>query len=246
MSRRLSFGLLALTTGLAACGGTTDNNQKSDGGTIVDTPDPAYWGLADKNCFRYDDGSGDNYFTLSVTEDPNTVAGVKTYRLAFRDRGWLKREEWLEVRGDGLMLWRRSDPGDQFASPPVPPTFSIFAVPGATDAPPPVYIPKELRLQVPTISKLTATVSSGTTSEKVATTVTVTKDADEPVQALEAEQASSKLILGVTRDEDGSGTTDILWFVPNVGIAQYELSDTNTKVTLVKAEQNVKAADCTP
>lgn len=204
--RRTSIALLALA---AACGdGGGDPNP--DGGQAL-TPDPAYWGLADKRCLVFAD-KGTERYTMEIRKDTDRKRGVELWEITHKLQGFGARREWLEVKVDTLELH------DREMSPP-----ASAAILNRYD-PPVVFLKKNLDVGDSVATKTTTDVSGGDTGKRneefrVASLGPAQVTAEgAPVEATRVTQSMQNL-------DNNSAVADKLWFVPMKGFVRYDPQD---------------------
>lgn len=206
-----TLAALALVA-LAACSaGPTDTGNPDGGGPATDVKSPAFWGLADDRCLHYTDSEGRERYTIGIEEDDRAVPGVKTFHLQHRFQGMEVESEWLEVKGDQLLLHRRLlQPVGEAATlwrfdAPV-----VFAQAGL-----------EAGDSTSTTAKAARSAGGATTQEEL--TVDSSVFSTDPVPALGGTVDAQRFNL-TTRYADGTSRTDRLWLAPDKGLVKYDPS----------------------
>jgi hypothetical protein len=239
MHRLSSYGWLALVAVIAPVGCSSSTPQQPDAGMAA-TPQPAYWGLADKACWRFDDGTKTNPYTVYIAQDSTTIAKVTTFHLAHRLNGFQQRDDWLEVKPDSLLSWRHTDAADASTTPPTPPVFSLYS-------PAPIVLQQDLPIGQNVDTKTTAKMSTGTSgSMDVMLDFNVIADAQETVMALGAPQSATHYLVTVTNSDGSSQKVDHYWLTPNVGIVQFQPSGATNPYVLTKSDLNSSTSLCVP
>lgn len=206
-----STAALLLALAFTACGPGTSNDDLDGGLDDIDEPDPAYFGLEDGLCFRYDWGGGNLWFTLEIREDDGiAVKNTKTWAMTYRQPAGELRTDWVEVTADGdLLLHQRRIPGTFGGQP----TFDRYD-------PAPVLLRKDMadNAFLQTETEIERNVG-GTRGEATASFRTVVTGR-ETVTALGETSDAQAVNLSIV--EDGGGSTDRVKFVPNVGFVRID------------------------
>jgi hypothetical protein len=233
--RALSAATAALA--LACGGGSSGNNNNAPA-----TPDPAFFGLADKRCWFLDDEGGNADYTVEILADDTSINNVHAWHLMHRTNGFVTLEQWLEVTATALVEHRRQTIdrtiGGQtllYRYTPAPPLLRKDMADG--DA---------LDNQVTTVIDPSGGAEQ-TVKQDFRTNATAT---DTPFQA--GGQSVTPLQLLLTTDTlDAAGATtatsvDKAWFLAQTGFVRLHLSiDPNHTYTLDHVAPDTKGA-CQP
>jgi hypothetical protein len=229
---------LVLAVTLLACGTAPSSNTPVDAGPPA--PDPAYWGLADKACFHYLDGSpGAPELTLSIVTDTTTVGGVSTYLMFFRNQGLEQKKEWVAPTSKGLALYRRHLPPDSSSGTLVHDRYFSYA-------PPPDLLFQGLKAGgMDHVTSTTVSVNEAGMTSTQMTEFTLNLISSDPLHAngmdLTGDQyAVTEAVTG------GSQSTTRLWFTPQVGLVQLTGFGSSGNWLLKSVEQNVLPEKCIP
>lgn len=203
---------LLLAFAFTACGGAPSNNDNTDGGPLdEDEPNPAYFGLEDGLCFRYDFGGGNLWFTLEIREDDGVaVRNTKTWAMIYRYPAGELRTDWVEATSDGdLLLHRRRVPGS-FGTQP---TYDVYD-------PAPVLLREGMadNAFIQTDTDIQRTIGSARTETTASFRTVVT--GRETVTALGETYDTQSVQLSIV--ETGAGGTDRVRFAPDVGFVRID------------------------
>jgi hypothetical protein len=211
-----AFSLAALA--LAACTGNdcpsgATCKVATDGGTSATTP--ADWGLADNLCWHYVDTSGNERYTIGVTVDDNkSVPGVNTFMLEYKLQGLRVQAEWLEPKGDELLLHQRDSQPLGAAADTLwryDPSVDLF----------------EKGLEAGD-SRVTNTngkrTGGGQPAATVALVLTTSAFASESLQIMGKATDAQKFVL-TQQFPDGTTINDRVWIADKTGIVKYDPQD---------------------
>lgn len=226
-----SLPCLLVAAVLSACG-TIPAQTTPDGGPAA--PDPAYWGLADKTCLRFEDGTASK-LTVSIVLDSSTVGGTTTYKMLYRNNGFEQKTDWVAPTSEGLALYRRHLAADGLT----PDKYFTYT-------PPPDLLFKGLKTtSMAHVTSTSAAISSSGGNSTAAMEFTLNVVSTDPLTAngAEVQAAQYSVVEAVT---GGAITSYKLWFVPQVGIVKLDQLGTSTFWVLKTVEQNVAPDACIP
>ena len=242
--RRPAF---ALALGLAACGGST-SSADPDAGTPAG-PDDAYFGFADRSCFRFKDPATEDRYAIEMALDTRLVPGARMYRLRFKANGSDYDELWLEVTADSLLLHQRSATSNNMAMGASDPYDNHLTTTRFTPAL--TWLKKDVDSTF--TSQGTARVQGdidysgkyeGDEDRTVPAEMNLTFFDEQPISA--SGNVVNARRYHVERAMDGgSPIIDKLWFAPGTGIVKYDpAGNSQSAHTLVSAGPMAEGETC--
>jgi len=218
---------------LVACGPAPSNTQPDAG---VKQLGAAYWGLADKACYHFSDGTADLHAMYIQIDDNMTFGGVTTYQLHYLTNGLEQGTDWVMPSGTSLLLYQHYTPPVTTGTTTTPDTTTTFT-------PPPVYLQEGL--VATTAAKVTSTTAAATSNGVTTMSplqYTVDVEASNPIMAdgMAMLQATEFLITVFNTTTMGATTTKV-WFAPMIGIVQLGQPNSAPPWLLTSIDQNVPA-----
>lgn len=225
---------LALGVVLSACG-PAQSTGPSDAGA---QPDPAQWGLADKACFHYSDGTANIHAMAVEIDNGLTFGGITTYQLHYLTNGLQQGTDWVAPTGSALLLYQHYTPPSTNGTTTTPDVTTVFT-------PPPVYLQTGLAPMVGAkVTNTTAAATSDGATTMMPLQYTVNIDEVDSLMADGMAVMAPMYLVTVFNTMTMNATTSKVWFVPQLGIVQLGQPNSAPSWLLKSVDQNVATTNC--